>query len=52
VKATIASGMLAPDGSELYRVEGEADILAFRRRILGNLPDAGCSSANTEYWRK
>jgi thiol-disulfide isomerase/thioredoxin len=44
--------VLAPDGREIYRVEGEADILALRRRILGNLPDAGMFAGNTEYWRK
>jgi thiol-disulfide isomerase/thioredoxin len=43
--------VLAPDGSEIYRIEGEADILALRRRILGNLPDAGMFAGNTEYWR-
>jgi hypothetical protein len=35
--------VLAPDGSEIYRIEGEADILALRRRILGNLPTLACS---------
>ena len=44
--------VLAPDGKELYRVEGEADILALRRRILGSLPDAGMFAGNTEYWKK
>ena len=44
--------VLAPDGHELYRSEGEADILALRRKILGNLPDAGMFAGNTEYWRK
>ena len=44
--------VLAPDGREIYRAEGEADILALRRRILGNLPDAGMFAGNTEYWRK
>jgi thiol-disulfide isomerase/thioredoxin len=44
--------VLAPDGSEIYRVEGEADILALRRKILGNLPDAGMFAGNTDYWRK
>jgi hypothetical protein len=44
--------VLAPDGKELYRSEGEADILALRRKILGNLPDAGMFAGNTEYWRK
>ena len=44
--------VLAPDGREFYRAEGEADILALRRRILGNLPDAGMFAGNTEYWRK
>ena len=43
--------VLAPDASEIYRVEGEADILALRRRILGSLPDAGLFAGNTEYWR-
>lgn len=43
--------VIAPDGSEIYRVEGEADILALRRRILGHLPDAGMFAGNTEYWR-
>lgn len=43
--------VIAPDGTELYRVEGEADILALRRRILGLLPDAGLFAGNTEYWR-
>jgi thiol-disulfide isomerase/thioredoxin len=43
--------VLAPDGSEIYRVEGEADVLALRRRILGTLPDAGMFAGNTEYWR-
>ena len=44
--------VLAPDGHELYRVEGEADVLALRRKILGNLPDAGMFAGNTEYWQK
>ena len=44
--------VLAPDGREIYRVEGEADVLALRRRILGNLPDAGMFAGNTEYWQK
>jgi len=44
--------VLAPDGREIYRVEGEADVLALRRKILGNLPDAGLFAGNTEYWRK
>jgi thiol-disulfide isomerase/thioredoxin len=44
--------VLAPDGREIYRVEGEADVLALRRRILGNLPDAGMFAGNTDYWRK
>jgi thiol-disulfide isomerase/thioredoxin len=44
--------VLAPDGKEIYRVEGEADILALRRKILGNLPDAGMFAGNTEYWQK
>ena len=44
--------VLAPDGKEIYRVEGEADVLALRRRILGSLPDAGMFAGNTEYWRK
>lgn len=44
--------VIAPDGTELYRVEGEADILALRRKILGHLPDAGMFAGNTEYWRK
>ena len=43
--------VIAPDGTEIYRVEGEADILALRRRILGHLPDAGMFAGNTEYWR-
>jgi thiol-disulfide isomerase/thioredoxin len=44
--------VLAPDGREIYRAEGEADILALRRAILGNLPDAGMFAGNTDYWRK
>jgi thiol-disulfide isomerase/thioredoxin len=44
--------VLAPDGKEIYRSEGEADILALRRKILGVLPDAGMFAGNTEYWRK
>jgi thiol-disulfide isomerase/thioredoxin len=44
--------VLAPDGREVYRVEGEADILALRRAILGNLPDAGMFAGNTEYWKQ
>jgi len=44
--------VLAPDGRELYRAEGEADILALRRAILGNLPDAGMFAGNVDYWRK
>jgi len=44
--------VLAPDGREIYRIEGEADILALRRRILGSLPDAGMFAGNTEYWRQ
>lgn len=44
--------VIAPDGKEIHRVEGEADILALRRKILGNLPDAGMFAGNTDYWRK
>jgi hypothetical protein len=43
--------VIAPDGTEICRVEGEADILALRRRILGHLPDAGMFAGNTDYWR-
>jgi thiol-disulfide isomerase/thioredoxin len=43
--------VLAPDGKEIYRVEGEADIQSVRRAILANLPDAGMFAGNTEYWR-
>ena len=43
--------VLAPDGTEIYRVEGEADVVALRRKILGHLPDAGMFAGNTEYWR-
>ena len=43
--------VLAPDGTEIYRVEGEADVIALRRKILGHLPDAGMFAGNTEYWR-
>lgn len=44
--------VLGPGGTEITRVEGEADILALRRKILGNLPDAGMFAGNTDYWRK
>lgn len=41
--------VLAPDGSVIYRREGEVDILALRRAILGSLPD-GAWVGNAAYW--
>ena len=43
--------VLAPDGREIYREEGEVDLMALRRAILANLPDAGMFAGNVEYWR-
>jgi hypothetical protein len=32
--------LIAPDGKVLYQHQGEVDVLALRRIILANLPDA------------
>ena len=42
--------LLAPDGHEIYRREGELDILALRRTILAHLPDGGPFVGNPQYW--
>ena len=40
--------LIAPDGKELYRKQGEIDILEMRRAILRNLPTAYPGFRN--YW--
>ncbi|HEY0722597.1 MAG TPA: redoxin domain-containing protein, partial [Pyrinomonadaceae bacterium] len=42
--------VIAPDGKVLLRQQGEVNKLELRRKILGNLPDAGMFAGNTEYW--
>ena len=44
--------VLAPDGTVIYRREGEVDILKLRRAILANLPDVGMFAGNQAYWRQ
>jgi thiol-disulfide isomerase/thioredoxin len=44
--------VISPDGKVIYRRQGEVDILALRRAILANLPDAGLFAGNAEYWRQ
>ena len=44
--------VIAPDGKTIYRRQGEVDILALRRAILGNLPDAGFFAGNAQYWKQ
>jgi thiol-disulfide isomerase/thioredoxin len=41
--------LLAPDGSVLYKKDGEVDMLELRRIILGNLPDEGYLG-HRAYW--
>src|SRR5581483_11586492 len=43
--------VLAPDGTVLYKKEGEVDILEVRRVILGNLPDPSYIG-HRAYWAK
>jgi thiol-disulfide isomerase/thioredoxin len=43
--------VLSPDGKVVYRHEGELDILALRRAVLGNLADGGPFAGNAAYWR-
>ena len=42
--------LLAPDGHEIYRHEGETNTLTLRRIILANLPDGGLFAGNPQYW--
>ena len=42
--------LLAPDGHEVYRREGELNVLTLRRIILANLPDGGPFIGNPQYW--
>ena len=42
--------VIAADGKVLLRQQGEVNKLELRRKILGNLPDAGMFAGNTEYW--
>ncbi|MEQ1579548.1 MAG: redoxin domain-containing protein [Steroidobacteraceae bacterium] len=44
--------VLAPDGTVVYRRDGEVDILKLRRAILANLPDVGMFAGNQAYWRQ
>ena len=44
--------VLAPDGTVIFRREGEVDILKLRRAILANLPDIGMFAGNQAYWRE
>lgn len=44
--------VLAPDGSSIYRHEGEVDILALRRAILANLSDKGFYAGHAKYWKQ
>ncbi len=44
--------VLAPDGRVIYREAGKLSVLALRRAVLANLPDAGMFAGNVEYWRK
>jgi thiol-disulfide isomerase/thioredoxin len=44
--------VLAPDGTVIYRRDGEVDILKLRRAILANLPDVGMFAGNQAYWRQ
>ncbi|HTP87763.1 MAG TPA: redoxin family protein [Bryobacteraceae bacterium] len=41
--------LLAPDGRVIYQKQGDLDILALRRVILGNLPD-GDYKGHRAYW--
>ena len=43
--------VMAPDGHVIYVEEGEVNLLALRRAILANLPDAGMFAGNVDYWR-
>jgi len=42
--------VIAADGKVLLRHQGEVDKLELRRKILGQLPDAGMFAGNAEYW--
>ena len=44
--------VISPEGKTLYRRQGEVDVLALRRAILGNLPDAGFFAGNAQYWKQ
>jgi thiol-disulfide isomerase/thioredoxin len=44
--------VISPEGKTIYRHQGEVDVLALRRAILGNLPDAGFFAGNADYWRR
>ena len=43
--------VISPEGKTIYRHQGEVDVLALRRAILGNLPDAGFFAGNAKYWQ-
>jgi peroxiredoxin len=43
--------VIAPDGHVVFQHAGEVDVLALRRLLLANLPDAGPFAGNAEYWR-
>ena len=43
--------VIAPDGHVIFKHAGEVDVLALRRLLLANLPDAGPFAGNAEYWR-
>ena len=44
--------VLAPDGSIIYREEGQISLLKLRRAILAALPDAGPFAGNAAYWSR
>jgi hypothetical protein len=42
--------IIAPDGTVIYQEQGEISVLALRRAILGNMPDAGSYAGHRAYW--
>jgi hypothetical protein len=42
--------VIAPDGTVIYQEQGEISVLALRRAILGNMPDAGSYAGHRAYW--
>jgi thiol-disulfide isomerase/thioredoxin len=44
--------VISPEGRTIYRHQGEGDVLALRRAILSNLPDAGFFAGNADYWQR